>query len=77
MNFSRFQSYKERIFAKNETKTITFNNLDIIPYPGEKRNLFMVTFDQIYVSDSYRYEGAKSLLVALNQDKTISILTEE
>lgn len=77
MNLSRFKSYKERIFAKNESKIITFNNLNIIPYPGEKPNLFMVTFDQIYVSDSYRYEGSKSLLVALNGDKTISILTEE
>lgn len=77
MGFDRFKSYKERIFAKNETKTITFNNLNIIPYPGEKRNLFMVTFDQVYVSESYRHEGAKSLLIALNGDKTISILTEE
>lgn len=77
MNLSRFKSYKERIFAKKDTKTITFNNLNIIPYPGEKSNLFMVTFDQIYVSDSYRHEGAKSLLVALNADKTISIITEE
>lgn len=77
MNLSRFKSYKERIFAKKDTKTITFNNLNIIPYPGEKSNLFMVTFDQIYVSESYRHEGAKSLLVALNADKTISIITEE
>lgn len=77
MNLNRFKTYKERIFAKNETKTITFNNLNIIPYPGAKPNLFMVTFDQIYVSESYRHEGSKSLLVALNGDKTISILTEE
>lgn len=77
MNFNRFKSYKERIFAKNEAKSITFSNLNIIPYPGEKRNLFMVTFDQTYVSDSYRHDGAKSLLVSLNEDKSISILTEE
>ncbi len=77
MTFNRFKSYKARIFAKDETKTITFNNLNIIPYPGVKTNVFMVTFDQVYVSDSYRHEGAKSLLIALNGDKTISILTEE
>ncbi|MGD9716066.1 MAG: murein L,D-transpeptidase family protein [Sulfuricurvum sp.] len=77
MGLSQFKSFKERIFAKNETKTITFNNINIIPYPGEKRNLFLVTFDQVYVSDSHRFEGEKSLLVALKGDKTISILTEE
>lgn len=77
MNLAKFKSFKERIFSKNEIKTITFNNVNIIPYPGDKRNLFLVTFDQIYVSDSHRYEGKKSLLIALKGDKTISILTEE
>lgn len=77
MNYEQFKSYKERIFAKNEIKTITFENLSIIPYPGEKQNLFMITFDEIYVSDNHTFEGSKSLLIALNTDKSISILTED
>jgi murein L,D-transpeptidase YafK len=77
MNFKNFKNFKERIFLKNENKTITFNNLNIIPYPGDKRNLFLVTFDQVYSSESHRHEGKKSLLIALQGDKSISILTEE
>lgn len=77
MTLNQFKAYKERIFSKDERKSILFDDINIIPYPGEKRNLFWVTFNQIYVSDSHRYEGAKSLLIRLNSDQTISILTEE
>lgn len=77
MNFTQFKAYKERIFSKNETKTIAMDHLNIIPYPGDKRNLFWVTFNQLYVSESHKYEGEKSLLVRLNPNQSISILTEE
>lgn len=77
MNFSQFKAYKERIFSKDEIKTILFDDLNIIPYPGEKRNLFWITFNQTYISESYRYSGEKSLLIRLNNDQSISILTEE
>jgi len=77
MSFSQFKAYKERIFSKNETKNITLNSLNIIPYPGEKQNLFWVTFNQLYVSESHRFEGEKSLLIRLNANQSISILTEE
>lgn len=77
MNFSQFKAYKERIFTKNEDKSIMLDHLNIIPYPGEKRNLFWVTFNQLYISDSHKFEGEKSLLVRLNPNQSISILTEE
>ncbi len=77
MNFSQFKTYKERIFAKNEYKTISFDQINIIPYPGEARNLFLVTFHQIYSSDSYQSKGNKSLLIRINKDQDISIITEE
>jgi murein L,D-transpeptidase YafK len=77
MNFNQFKLYKERIFAKDENKNIIFNDINIVPYPGEKRNLFWVTFNQNYASDSYHYEGKKSLLIRLNSNQSISILTEE
>lgn len=77
MGYAQFKTFKERVFAKNETKTITFENIAIVPYPGEKRNLFMVTIDETYISDNHRFEGEKSLLVSLNDDQTVSILTED
>jgi murein L,D-transpeptidase YafK len=77
MGLTQFKAMKERIFSKNETKTITFDHLNIIPYPGEKQNLFWVTFNQLYVSDSHRSKGEKSLLIRLNANQSISILTEE
>ncbi|MDD5014585.1 MAG: hypothetical protein PHW73_05720, partial [Atribacterota bacterium] len=77
MNYEQFKRYKERVFAKKETKNITFHDLNIIPYPGEKRNLFWVTLNQNYVSENYQYRGEKSLLIRLNNDQSISILTEE
>ncbi|MBD3799264.1 MAG: L,D-transpeptidase family protein [Epsilonproteobacteria bacterium] len=77
MNFNQFKHYKERIFSKNESKSITFNNINIIPYPGEVKNLYWVTFNQIYQSDSHRFVGNKVVLIQLNQDKSISILTED
>ena len=77
MDLNQFKSYKERIFSKDESKTITFSDINIIPYPGDKQNLFWVTFNQLYISESHRYQGNKSLLVRLNNDQSVSILTEE
>ncbi|MFZ2889808.1 L,D-transpeptidase Cds6 family protein, partial [Sulfuricurvum sp.] len=77
MNFNQFKSYKERIFAKEEHKIITFNNINIIPYPGEAHNLFWVTLTQVYLSDSHRFEGDKELLIRINRDQSISIITED
>lgn len=77
MDYRDFKLYKERVFAKNEAKSIIFTNLEIIPYPGEKPNLYLVTFDENYQSDTHHFEGNKSLMVTLNADKSISILSEE
>lgn len=77
MNYNQFKSYKERIFAKYEEKSIAFSDINIIPYPGEKQNLFWITYNQLYSSESHQYKGEKSLLVRLNNDQSISILTEE
>lgn len=76
MGFNQFKSYKERVFAKNDSKTIDLSDLSIIPYPG-KANLFYVNFIEKYNSDTYKFEGEKSLLITLKSDNTISILVEE
>jgi murein L,D-transpeptidase YafK len=77
MSLQQFKTYKERIFAKNEEKTITMDEINIIPYPGGKKNLFWVTFNQSYISDSHRSKGEKSLLVRYHPDQSISIITEK
>ncbi len=77
MSFQQFKTYKERIFAKNEEKEILMDQINIIPYPGGKKNLFWVTFNQTYTSDSHRSKGEKSLLVRFNPDQSIAIITEK
>lgn len=77
MDFNNFKSYKEHIFAKHENKSILLKNMQVVPYPGDKANLYLVTFDESYQSDTHRFDGQKSLMIALNTDRSISILSEE
>lgn len=74
MSRDDFVLYKTRVFAKNESKTILFQNLNVIPYPGTK-NTFKVTFDESYKSPSYSFEGEKSLIVKLKENR-LQIITE-
>lgn len=75
MNKKNFSRYKKRIFAKNENKTILFNNINVIPYPGRK-NIFSVTFSERYKSDSFSFSGEKTLILKL-ENATIHIITEK
>lgn len=77
MEYYDFKNYKQRIFDKKESKEILFSNLNIIPYPGERSNLFMVTFDETYTSNNHNFSGQKSLMLLLNSDHTISIISEQ
>lgn len=77
MEYYDFKNYKQRIFEKKESKEILFSNLNIIPYPGERSNLFMVTFDETYVSDNHNFSGQKVLMLLLNNDQSISIISEQ
>lgn len=77
MEYYDFKNYKQRIFDKKEAKEILFSNLNIIPYPGERTNLFMVTFDESYSSDNHNFSGQKSLMLLLNNDQSISIISEQ
>nr|WP_275754790.1 L,D-transpeptidase family protein [Sulfurimonas sp. SAG-AH-194-C21] len=75
MNISNFSSYKTRIFKKDETKTILFNGINVIPYPGTD-NMYKVTFSEIYQSSSFSFTGDKVLILKL-QDSKIKIITEK
>lgn len=77
MEYFDFKNYKQRVFDKKESKEILFNNINIIPYPGDRPNLFMVTFDEIYTSPSHNFTGPKTLITLLNSDHTLSIISEQ
>jgi len=62
-DLATFKEFKQRVFSKNEDKEITFNNLRVIPYPGNDKELFMITFDETYTSPTHTWEGEKMLLV--------------
>lgn len=75
-NFEQFKKMKSIIFGRNETKTITFNNFNIAPYPNpEGKNMFRVTFFEYYKSDNYLFEGNKELYIEMRGDK-MKILAE-
>ena len=75
MGIERFKNYKTRVFNKGESKSIIFNNINVVPYPGEK-NVFRVTFFEIYKSNSFAFSGDKVLILKL-VDNTIKIITEK
>ncbi|MDD5399967.1 MAG: L,D-transpeptidase family protein [Sulfurimonas sp.] len=76
MNFKDFKSYKARIFQKNERKSIVFNNINIFPYPNTS-NIYQINFKEFYKSDTFKFEGDKTLIVELDKSNKIRILTEK
>jgi len=75
MNFDRFKKYKTRIFNKKESKSILFNKIAVIPYPNTK-NIYQITFEELYKSKNYKFEGEKTLMVRLDDKNKIKIFTE-
>jgi len=69
-----FKKYKRRIFSKNESKSIVFKNINIIPYPNTK-NTYQVRFTEFYKSTSLEFVGDKILMIKL-ENNTIKIFTE-
>ncbi len=76
MNIERFKKYKSRVFNKRESKTIIFNDINVIPYPNSQ-NIYQITFKEYYKSDTFRFSGDKILIVKVDKDNKIKILTEK
>jgi len=74
MKFPSFANYKRRIFKKHGKKTIIFHNISVIPYPN-KQDIYQITFDEIYKSPTFQFNGEKSLMVEIKNNK-IKIFTE-
>jgi len=76
LNLKRFSRFKKRIFNKSEYKQIHFKNINIISYPlVERKDVFLISFDEEYRSVSFQFEGEKELYVHL-QDGSFKILAE-
>lgn len=76
MNIDRFKRYKTRIFKKNEKKTIIFKDINIIPYPNNKK-IYQITFHEFYQSNTFLFTGNKTLLVSLDYNNKMKIITEK
>lgn len=75
MRYPKFTQYKKRIFKKREKKDIYFTNVNVIPYPGDNKKLYMISFHEKYHTFSYQFEGEKSLIVHIKSNK-MKILAE-
>jgi murein L,D-transpeptidase YafK len=76
MNFKDFKSYKTRIFQKNERKSIVFKDINVFPYPNTP-NLYQINFKESYKSDTFKFDGDKTLIVELDKNNKIRIITEK
>jgi len=76
MDIKKFTRYKTRIFNKSEKKSITFNNINVVPYPNSN-NIFQITFKEFYKSDTFEFIGNKTLIVKVDENRKIKILTEK
>jgi murein L,D-transpeptidase YafK len=75
-NLHKFKQYKKRVFSKKEKKIIKLSNINIIPYPNTKnKKMFKIVMDELYKTNSHKFNGKKALYVELLNDR-FSILTE-
>ena len=75
MRIKEFSAMKRNIFSKQEEKIIKFSNFHITPYPSEEKQRFRVTFTENYATKSYKFDGTKTLIVKLENQK-MKILAE-
>ena len=76
MILDKFKKYKTRIFKKQESKSILFNKIAVIPYPDTK-NIYQITFEELYKSKNFKFIGEKILMVRLDGSNNIKIFTEK
>jgi len=76
VDFESFKSYKTRVFKKIEKKSIIFKNINVIPYPNTD-DTFEITFSEYYKSDTFSFTGDKILIIKIDENNNINILTEK
>ncbi|PHS57027.1 MAG: hypothetical protein COB17_07355 [Sulfurimonas sp.] len=76
MNYERFKNYKTRVFKKIEKRSIIFTNINLLPYP-DTTDIYQLTFKEFYKSDTFEFIGDKVLVIRLQINNKIKILTEK
>ena len=77
MKIDRFKSFKKTIFSRNEEKEILFNNIAVIPYPGDEGSLYAILFDEDYRAMHHAFSGKKGLIVRLDENRRMQIIAEQ
>jgi murein L,D-transpeptidase YafK len=68
--YQSFKNYKQRIFAKNEKKSIILKDINIIPYPNDlNKTMFKISMHENYRTKNYKFVGKKELFVELVNNK--------
>ncbi|WP_228256987.1 L,D-transpeptidase family protein [Malaciobacter mytili] len=76
VELNSFAEYKKTIFSRKQDKTIIFSNINIIPYPNSlNKKMYKVLMDEVYRTNSYKFDGKKELFIELKDNK-IEILSE-
>lgn len=77
MKFEQFKNYKTRLFKKSENKTITFEDINVMPYPNLKsKKIYKVMMRQKYSTRYYNSDDIKELYVEIKGNGKMKILTE-
>ena len=75
-DIKRFTKHKKAVFARNQPKSIQYKNLNVIPYPNSLgKQIFKVTFYQVYNAPNYKSKGNKELYLELSGEQ-IKIIFE-
>jgi len=67
--FSYFSFMKKQIFARQKSKILKFENLQIIPYPSVDDNIYKVSFYEHFKSGNKTFNGDKVLYIKLINNK--------
>ena len=77
MKFDAFKYFKTTIFSRNEEKEILFQNIAVIPYPGDEPSLYAILFDEDYRTRAHSFNGKKGLIVRLLDNGRFKIIAEQ
>lgn len=76
MEIAKFKEYKKRVFSKNERKSIVFKDLTVVAYPNDD-GIFYISFYEQYRSDSFSFNGNKTLIAKLDEQNRLKIIAEK
>jgi len=66
----RFFAYmKRKIFQKQKRKKLKFKNIQIIPYPSQNKDIYKISFYEIFKTKKHSFEGEKVLYIKLIDNK--------